>query len=102
MNPYEQMAAFLRERSGNSENVIQLAEMTGPRSCKRGDGFPLYAQDLYIPDRLLQPVCVSVNVPETHKDTSSYNGALKAGDVVVICRVTNTKYVILERVVAAG
>lgn len=98
MNPYEKLVNSMREQPETGP-LFKLATMTGARACKRDDGFLLSGEDLYIPDRLLGPVCTGVNVPSSHADKSTYSGALKAGDLVVISQIDSTHYVILERVV---
>jgi hypothetical protein len=105
MASYENILQMMREQgSVNNPKGIQLATMTGPRTCKIGD-FPLTAEDLYIPDRLLSSVAVKVagHCPADGalSDASSYSSALKNGDIVAICQISSTKYVILERVVSA-
>lgn len=101
-DPFAEMVNMMREQGAvNNTAPIQLATMTGAKSCSIGD-LPLAEEDLYIPDRLLSPVCTQVNVPENHQDKSSYNAPLKAGDTVALFRLSDTKYVILDRVVSGG
>lgn len=102
-DPFAEMVNMMREQgAANNTAPIQLATMTGARTCSIGDDLPIYAEDLYIPDRLLASVCTKVDVPESHQDKSSYSAPLKAGDVVAIFRLSETKYVILDRVVSGG
>ena len=99
-DPFEEMVNMMREQGAvNNTAPIQLATMTGARTCSIGD-LPIYAEDLYIPDRLLASVCTKVDVPESHQ--SSYSAPLKAGDVVALFKLSDTKYVILDRVVSGG
>ena len=97
---YAEFVQMMREQgtvyNGSS---IQLAIMTGANTCKIGNT-TLYAEDLYIPDRLLTSVCTKVNVPENHQDKSGYSAPLKAGDTVLIYKLSDTKYAILDRVVS--
>ena len=70
-DPFAEMVNMMREQGAvNNTAPIQLATMTGARTCSIGD-LPIYAEDLYIPDRLLASVCTKVNVPESHQDKSS-------------------------------
>ena len=101
-DPFAEMVNMMREQGAvNNTAPIQLATMTGTRTCSIGD-LSLMAEDLYIPDRLLASVCTKVNVPESHQDKSSYSAPLKAGDVVALFQLSDTKYVILDRVVNGG
>lgn len=102
IDPYTQIVGVMREQ-GTAANGpgIQLATMTGPNSCSIGD-LPLAGEDLYIPDRLLKPVCTAVSVPDSHQDKSAYSAPLAAGDIVVVYQLSATRYVILDRVVSGG
>ena len=52
MDPFAEMVNMMREQGAfNNTAPIQLATMTGARTCSIGD-LPLMAEDLYIPDRL--------------------------------------------------
>ena len=102
IDPFAEMVNMMRKQGAVDNTApIQLATMTGARTCSIGD-LPLMAEDLYIPDRLLVSVCTKVNVPESHQDKISYSAALKAGDVVVLFQLSDSKYVILDRVVSGG
>lgn len=77
MDAYEKIIKTMRDEGNrNPAPVLQLATMTGSRSCKLGT-MELDADDLLS--------CV---------------GNLKAGDRVVIYRISNDKYVILGKVVS--
>lgn len=103
IDPFTEMVSIMREQGAvNNTAPIQLATMTGARTCSIGDDLPICAEDLYIPDRLLTPVCTKVDIPESHQDKSSYSVPLKAGDVVALFKLSDTKYVILDRVVSGG
>ena len=100
IDPFAEMVDMMRTQ-GAVKNTpsIQLATMTGARTCTIGT-LPIMADDLYIPDRLLSTVCTKVNVPESHTDKSSYSSALKSGDIVAIVKLSDAKYIILDRVVS--
>lgn len=100
IDPYSGFVGMMREQGAvNNGNGIQLAVMTGPKSCKIGT-MELTGEDLYIPDRLLSPACTGVKVPAPGKDSSSYSTALKAGDTVAVYQLSQTQYLILQRVVS--
>lgn len=91
-----------KEGAVNNPKGLFLATMTGGRSCRISDGIELAAEDLYISERLLSPVAVKVNVVgEDNTDRSTYLPALKAGDEVLLYRLNETKFVIIEKVVSA-
>ena len=102
-----EIAAVMRENAGGSgEAGIRLAVMTGPNTVKTG-GLDLLPQDLYIPDRLLAQSCVKVkeHSPDgggTCTDQSTYSLPLKAGDLVLICKLSDNRYAVIERVVSGG
>ncbi len=76
MDAYEKLIKTMREEGNrNPSPVPKLATMTGSRSCKLGT-MELEADDLLF--------CV---------------GNLKEGDRVVVCRISNDKYVVLGKVV---
>nr|DAJ90850.1 MAG TPA: Protein of unknown function (DUF2577) [Caudoviricetes sp.] len=100
MDPFSEIINLMRIQGAIYNTApIMLAIMTGTNTCCSGD-LQIYAEDLYIPDRLLTSMCTKVNVPENHKDNSSYSAPLKAGDVVTIFKLNDKKYVILDRVVS--
>ena len=100
MDPFLEIAGLMREQGTvHKQGMLQLATMTGTNTCSIGN-LPIFAEDLYIPDRLLSAVCTQVSVPESHQDKSSYSMPLKTGDTVVLFKLSDTKYVILDRVVS--
>lgn len=97
------MVGLMRKQGAVSNTPgLQLGRMTGETSCKTGD-LDLSREDLYIPDCLLKRVATKVQVSfDEHgvfHDESQYIEPLKAGDLVVLYRLSDTKYVILGRVV---
>lgn len=82
---------------------LQLAAMTGPDSCRVGN-LNLAAADLMAADSLTRQLCTKVSEITTTEgeectDKSTYLPALKAGDTVLVCQVSETKFVILAKVV---
>ena len=52
---YAEFVQMMREQgAANNGPSIELAVMTGPKSCKIGT-LRLSGEDLYIPDRLMSP-----------------------------------------------
>ena len=101
------IAAVMRENDQSlSGTKIKLAVMTGPKSVRIGN-LNLTGQDLYIPDRLLEKNCTKVeeNAPDgggVCTDLSTYSEPLKAGDEVLICQLSDSRFAILERVVSGA
>ncbi len=84
---------------------LKLGTMTGPRSCSVGN-LQLTSADLMIAEHLLQPVCVKVSetAPDGGgqcSDNSTYLSALKAGDTVLLYQLSDSKFLIIERMVSA-
>lgn len=105
-NPYENLVSVMRTEGQHDAHAgIQLATMASGTSCKIGN-LTLLPEDLYIPDRLMSAVCTKAagicHDSAQFTDKSTYNSALKAGDIVAVYPLSNQKYIILERVVAAG
>lgn len=89
-----------------SGGQVKLAVMTGARTARVGN-LDLQPQDLYIPDRLLQTSCINVTetAPDgggTCTDQSTYSQPLQAGDLVIVCQLSDTRFAILERVVSGA
>ena len=82
------------ESERNAPRSLKLGQMTGPDSCRIGT-LQLQRSDLLISDRLMSPMCTQV----TGETQGTYSAALKAGDVVVVYQISESKFVILERVV---
>ncbi len=102
IDPFSEMVNLMRgQGSQNNTALIQLATMTGPTTCTIGNA-ELKTEDLYIPDRLLSAVCTKVSVSESFQDKSSYSTALKTGDTVILFQLSDTKFVILDRVVSGA
>ena len=79
MSPYEKMLEQMRGQSKKeSAPRVRLAEMTGKKSC-RLDGLKLDAEDLLCADHIADD--------------------LSAGDTVLVCRVSEEQYAIIERLV---
>lgn len=96
------MVGLMRKQGAISNTPgLELAVMTGAASCRVGD-LDLSSEDLYIPDHLLKPVATKVRVSfDEHgvfHDETQYLAPLKAGDLVVLQRLSDTKYVVLNRV----
>lgn len=83
----------------------QFAQMTGPTTCKIGT-LTLTKDDLLFAEHLLKPVCTKVSEISQAEgsyctDKSAYLPALKAGDVVLIRQMSDSKFVVIEKVVSA-
>ncbi len=83
---------------------LKLATMTGANSCMIGN-LQLTSADLLFADHLLQTKCVKVSevAPKdggTCTDKSSYMTALKAGDTVLVYQLSDSKFLVIERMVS--
>ena len=100
----DEMVNTIRSSLANgSSGGIKVAVMTGANTVKVGN-MDLLPQDLYIPDRLLAASCTKVSeiAPADGgacTDRSTYSAALKAGDPVLVCQLSDDKFAILGRVV---
>lgn len=100
----DSMLDLLQTQSSGTGRGLQLAVMTGERSCKTGN-LELTAEDLMISESLLSPICskVSETAPADGgqcSDGSTYLQALKAGDVVLISQLSDSCFVIIAKVVS--
>ncbi len=91
--------------AGPSGGGIKLAQMTGPTTCVLGK-LTLQAEDLLFADHLLQKTCIQVRetAPSgggTCTDGSTYLPALKAGDLVAVVQVSDSKFFVIGRMVSA-
>ncbi len=79
MNPYEQMISIMRKQGAvRNLPVPRLAEMVGEKECDIGD-LTLDGDDLLVADHL--------------------KGKLKTGDTVLVQRLDDETYAIIERLV---
>lgn len=102
MNQYEKLLSIIQEQSVafNSES-LEIGEMTSKTTCKKGD-LILDSEDLYIADHLTKRICTEVNISLVDGeivDKSKYIEPLNAGDLVVLYRISDEKYLLIERVV---
>ena len=80
MNAYERILKTIRKESEKASegNPFRLAEMVSENSCEFGNDV-LDEEDLWIPERLA--------------------GELEAGDTVLIAKINESEYAILDKVV---
>lgn len=102
MNQYEKLLNIIQGESKkhNSES-LKVGKMRSATTCEVG-GLVLEKEDLYIADHLINPPCIEVNISIDNgiiTDKSKYMKPLKAGDLVVLYRLSDEKYLLLERVV---
>ena len=104
----EDMNRIMREQSAiaSGGSGLQLAVMTGATSLKIGS-MELLAEDLLFAEHLIRPPCTQVagTCPSgggALSDSSTYLTALTAGDQVLVYRLNDTTYIVLERVVKAS
>lgn len=115
MNGYERIIKMMREQGAvNNPTSLQLGEMTSAKTCKVGD-LKLDADDLLIAQHLtdyeikidiesegeLEAPTTTVSLKSiTSKNTKiKVRGALKKGDLVLVQRMSDEQYVIIEKLV---
>ena len=110
MNGYEQIIKLMRQQgAAKNPSTLQLAEMTSATACKVG-ALKLSKGDLLIPEHLTNykvkiDVVKAGNVAnptidnlETEGAKIKVYGALKKGDLVLVQRLSDEKYAIVEKV----
>ena len=120
MNGYERIINLMREQGAvKNPASLQLAEMTSATTCKIGD-LDIEADDLLIAEHLTDyeieidiesegdleaPTTTVSQHAHTVKSMTSKNtkikvhGALKKGDLVLVQRMSDEQYVIIEKLV---
>lgn len=100
MNAYEEMLRIMRrEGNRNSAPPIQIGIMDSPTSCSIGK-LKLSNKDLLIAEHLKTGYYFAICEEEpSRKDKDTYIGGLKEGDKVAIYRISDSLYIILERLV---
>lgn len=99
----DSMLDVLQPAGGNTGKGLQLATMTGPASCQVGS-LVLSGGDLLVAEHLKSQICTKViaDAPDPAgpiSDKSTYLSALKAGDTVLIYQISDTKFIIIAKVV---
>lgn len=90
MNAYEEILSVMRgEGKKDNPAPIQIGVMTGAKSCKIGN-LILSGGDLLIAEHLKTGY---------QKDNLTFIGPLKNGDQVAVYRISDERYLILERLV---
>lgn len=100
MNGYERIINMMREQGAvKNPASLQLGEMTSATSCKVGD-LKLDADDLLIPEHLTDYE-IKIDVENlTSKNTKiKVHGALKKGDLVLVYRLSDEQYAIIDKMV---
>nr|DAU15111.1 MAG TPA: Protein of unknown function (DUF2577) [Caudoviricetes sp.] len=102
MNGYERIIKMMREQGAvNNPASLQLGEMTSAKTCKIGD-LKLDADDLLIAEHLTE---YEKKIDIEDKSVTSTNtkikihGKLKKGDLVLVYRLSDEQYVIIEKLV---
>lgn len=100
----EMLGMMQEERDGGCVGKgIQLACMTGPGSCRVGN-LELEGKDLVYAAHLLHRSATEVSVTAPAgggkcADGSVYLPALAAGDTVVVYQISDSRFLVLEKVV---
>ena len=82
---------------------LKLATMTSPNSLKLGK-LELQKEDILLSQHLLNPLCVKVKTQSPNgggacSDASTYLEPLKAGDLVLVYQLSDSKFVVIDKVV---
>lgn len=107
MNGYEQIINLMRQQGAvKNPASLQLAEMTSATTCKIGD-LKLEADDLLIAEHLTDyeiEIESDLEAPTTtaSQHTIKVHAALKKGDLVLIQRMSDEQYIIIEKLVEVG
>lgn len=96
MDGYEKMIYMMKKKDTSINTFV--TEMTSSNSCTV-NGLPLDKDDLYIAEHLTVKVVKDVVMNGEHAITVTYTEPLKNGDKVLVVKIDETKYAILERVV---
>ncbi len=100
MNAYEELLSLMRQE-GRKDNTapIQIGVMTGAASCRIGS-LLLSGSDLLIAEHLKTGYhCAVYEDTPSKKDKNTFVGPLKSGDEVAVYRISEERYIILERLV---
>lgn len=99
-SPYEEILGIMRSE-GKKDNAasIEIGEMTGPESCRIGK-LKLSGDDLLIAEHLRTGYhCAVCDDAPSKKDKDTFVGPLRSGDLVAAYKVSDERYIILERLV---
>lgn len=100
MGAYEDILGVMRGE-GRKDNPapVQIGVMTGPDSCRVGK-LVLSGGDLLMAEHLKTGYHFAVSGEEpSRRDKDTFAEPLKGGDTVAVCRVSDERYIILERLV---
>lgn len=108
MNGYERIIKMMREQGAvNNPASLQLGEMTSSKTCKVGD-LKLDADDLLMAQHLtdyeikidIESELEASTTTVSQKDMKiKVQGALEKGDLVLVQRMSDEQYVIIEKLV---
>lgn len=100
MNAYEELLNLMRTE-GRKDNpaMIQIGIMEGPSVCRIGE-LKLSGSDLLVAEHLKTGYHFAVDhAMPSKKNRETFAGALQAGDMVAVYRVSDELYLILGRLV---
>lgn len=88
---YEKLIAAIKQLTATKNNIL-LGVMLSSNSCKINE-LQLDRDDLYIAEHLI------TGYLRTNGDTHTSVERLKVGDLVLVCKISDEKYAIIERLV---
>lgn len=101
MNGYERIIRIIREQgSVNNPATLQLGEMTSENTCEIGD-LKLDADDLYIAQHLIEHE-IEIDTENENNKKIKVHGTLEKGDLVLVQRINDEKYTIIEKLMEVG
>ena len=100
MDAYEKIINIMRSQGAvKNPTGLQLAEMTDATSCDVGE-LHLEADDLLISQHLTD-YKIEIELSGSKKEAIIY-GHLKKGDLVLVQRMSDEKYVVIEKLLEAA
>jgi hypothetical protein len=97
MNGYEKILKIMIDISKTKDNIF-ITTMDSADSCKVNE-LSLDKDNLYISKHLTEKVVKDVAMSGEHSINVTYIDPLKKGDIVIVVKINEEKYVVLERVV---
>lgn len=100
MDAYEKLIDIMRKQgSVNNPIGLQLGEMTDATSCDVGE-LHLESDDLLISEHLTDYE-IKIDTPTSTETKIKVHGKIKKGDLVLVQRTSDEKYVIIEKLLDA-
>lgn len=97
MTPYEQLFTLMKKKEKKKETIIYEGIMTSEKTCTIGE-IELEEEDIVIAEHLTTGYFKNINEKQpSKKEETTFVYPLKAGDVVLVVKINEEKYAIVER-----